>query len=548
MDTMAAILNRDPPDLSNYCSELPQSAGDIVRRCLEKRPEARFQSGRDLAFALRSTLQDRVEAAGRTGPDEKSIVVLPFENLSPDPDQEFFADGLTEEVISDLAKVRAIRVISRTSAMKLKGTDKDLRTIGRELNVRYVLEGSVRRAGDALKITAQLIDVITDTHVWADKYAGILEDVFEIQEKVSRAIVQALEIRLTPQEDRKIAERPTEDVKAYECYLRARSEMLRGPEECLKRALRMLEVGLDTFGGNVLLFTGIAEVYLQYYEYGIDTDDKILRNADRFARKVSELSPDSAEGHYLAGRIERFRGTALNAVRCFEQAFRANPDNIQNMLFLGHTYSHQLGQQRMAKPFMRRLAEIDPLTPLSLFALTMHRMITGDLDGAFDSCQKIFRLEPENWFSRLWAVYILLWQGKIDQALRLIEEVLQGRAENHAIQWCKFLELVLRGEKNEALGKLPEDTRLFFWNDPETPYLGADVFALMDERDKALDWIEHAINRGWINYPLFAHDDPLLENVRGERRFHDLMDRIKPEWTAFEAGIDLHSLPWAGDS
>jgi adenylate cyclase len=158
---------------------------------------------------------------------ERSIVVLPFANLSPDPDNEYFSDGLTEEIISDLSAVRALNVISRTSAMQLKGTTRDIRTLGRELGVRYVLEGGVRKAGDRLRITAQLIDARTDNHLWTEKFSGTMDDIFEVQERVSREIVNALNVTLTPDEDRRLADRPVRDARAYDLYLRARQTIRR---------------------------------------------------------------------------------------------------------------------------------------------------------------------------------------------------------------------------------------------------------------------------------------------------------------------------------
>src|SRR2546429_5147514 len=149
---------------------------------------------------------------------KRSIVVLPFANLSTDPDNAYFSDGLLEEVIADLSRVRALTVISRTSAVKLKQTDWDLRRIGRELNVRYALEGSVRRAGSALRITAQLIDVETEEHLWAEKYSGTVDDVFDLQERLSRQIVEALRTTLSPPEDRELAQRPIAHIRPLEYY------------------------------------------------------------------------------------------------------------------------------------------------------------------------------------------------------------------------------------------------------------------------------------------------------------------------------------------
>ena len=158
-------------------------------------------------------------------PPEKSIIVLPFENISPDPDQEYFSDGLTEEIITDLSHIDDLLVISRSSAMTFKGTKKTIPEIAKAVNVRYVLEGSVRKAGDNLRITAQLIDSITDAHMWAEKYTSVLDNVFDIQEKVSKSIVDTLKLKLSFQEKENITIKPTRNIQVYECYLKAKSNI-----------------------------------------------------------------------------------------------------------------------------------------------------------------------------------------------------------------------------------------------------------------------------------------------------------------------------------
>ena len=214
-ETMTAILREPAPELSLSGSDAPPELGRMLAHCLEKAPGERFQSASDLAFALRSALSGPAgvhslagvgEAGGRR--ERPSIAVLPFANLSPDPDQEWFCDGLTEEIITAVSKARGLRVISRNSVMTLKGARKTTREIGALLDVGHVLEGSVRKAGQSLRITAQLIDVTTDGHLWAERYGGTLDDVFDIQEKVARAIAEALQVRLSPEEDRRIGERP----------------------------------------------------------------------------------------------------------------------------------------------------------------------------------------------------------------------------------------------------------------------------------------------------------------------------------------------------
>ena len=202
---------------------------------------------------------------------EKSIVVLPFANISPEEGQEYFCDGMTEEIITDLSHVRELLVISRSSAMTFKGTKKTIPEIARAVNVRYVLEGSVRKAGKDLRITAQLIDATTDAHIWAEKYSGSLEDVFAIQEKVSRSIAEALKLRLTPDEERQLRSRPIPDVRVYDAYLRAYYEVWKFTPEGFDRAVRLLDQILEQAGEFALIHAGFGWFQALAYDFGIQS-------------------------------------------------------------------------------------------------------------------------------------------------------------------------------------------------------------------------------------------------------------------------------------
>jgi len=212
-----AILNDKPTPLSLLRSDIPSHIDQVIEKALAKKANERYQNIKELIQDLKLSI-----AFPKT---EKSIVVLPFDDMSPNKDNEYFSDGLTEEIISDLSQIHDLLVISRSSAMTYKGTKKKIKEIGQELNVRYVLEGSVRKAGNNLRITAQLIDAKNDTHLWANKYSGTLDDVFNIQEKVSRSIVDALTMKLSPEEDRRLTKRPIKNIQAYECYIKARQDI-----------------------------------------------------------------------------------------------------------------------------------------------------------------------------------------------------------------------------------------------------------------------------------------------------------------------------------
>ena len=206
-----------PPPIVTKRADVPEALAVLVERCLQKDPDDRPASAREILEVLDNLVSAHTRGPGSMVETEvPMIAVLPFVVVTAGQETDHFADGLTDEVITDLSMIKTLRVISRQSAMRLKGSDKDLRTIARELGARYVLTGSIRRAGSSLRITAQLVDARTDAQLWADKFHGALEDVFEIQERLSRQIVDALRLRLTPTEDRRLAQRPIGDLRAYE--------------------------------------------------------------------------------------------------------------------------------------------------------------------------------------------------------------------------------------------------------------------------------------------------------------------------------------------
>ena len=475
-----------------------------------------------------------VLAEASTGGDRKSIVVLPFDNMSPEPGDAYFADGLTEEIITTLSHVRSLRVISRSSAMVLKGTQKDVRTIGRELDVQYVLEGSVRKAGNDLRITAQLIDAISDEHLWAEKYDGVWGNVFEMQEQVSLSIVDALRLSLAPEEKQRLTERPIEDVRAYELYLMARREMWAGTADSLVRARRHLEHGLEILGENVVLLEGLAETHLTAYEAGVGATEARLSDARALVDRIRVLNPDSAYGHYFMGRMERFRGSCAKATEHWRRALAVEANHSASLSFLFHTYALQIGKPEYATPLIDQIVQQDPLNPLTWVSVFWYHMVNSELEEAEASLRKVSSIVgPSEWWE-MFDSYRLLWQDRREEALLGIKELIARDTPNLFTEWASLLRAALRGERFEVRTVFSEENWRFGWEDAEAVWLIASAAAFGGQADEALDWLEHAVDRGWINYPLFSQSDPLLENVRKEGRFQVLMDRVKREWEAFE--------------
>jgi serine/threonine protein kinase/Flp pilus assembly protein TadD len=524
--TVAAVLSRqllDPvPPITTLRPGLPPAIRAGIERALAKVAADRFADV--MAF---------VEAVEGVAPGH-AIVVLPFANLSPDPDNAYFADGLTEEVIADLSRVRALTVISRTSSIKLKDTGWDLRRIGRELNVRYALEGSVRRSGSALRITAQLIDVETEEHLWAEKYAGRVEDVFDLQEQLSRRIVEALRITLTPPEDREIAERPIADVRAYEYYQRARQEYYRYTAEGMAAARALAEHGLRVAGPNEALYGMLGTVYAWSPVVLLGADEETtLREAEACARKAFELNPRSAQGLSIMGQVAYRRGRPDDAVRLLTRACAADPNNPDAMHQLGGAYllGGRIGPMREV---CTRLVELDPLTPSNHCLLGLSWSLGGNPGNALPAHRRAVELDPRSTICRLCAGVALTLAGQTQEAAEQFDWLERQPADDHLARVAVRFHGGLRGDRTAVLSPLGGAERAMAESDEYWSYLTASAYALVGAEDEALGWLEHAVRvRGWIDYVYFTRHDRFLMGLRGSRRFGELMGVARERYERF---------------
>jgi len=532
-DTITAILSKDPAPLDGPSSAVPPGLQGIVQRSLEKRSEDRFSSAHDLALALNAVAGTLLTGRSPSDALAGSIVVLPFENLSPDPENAYFADGLTEEIIADLAKVRALRVISRTSAMLLRGSKKNVPTIARELKVRYVLEGSVRRAGQSLRITAQLIDAAADTHLWAEKYTGTFDDVFDMQEKVSRAIVDALRLELTPQEHQRIAERPIPNVYAYECYLKARREIWRLDGPSLDKAMEYLEQGLRAVPDNPLLLAGVGYVHFQRVNMGFAQEDS-LRKAEAFATRALELAPDLSHGHLVLGLIAAWhRGMIKTAIAHFDQVLKADP-NDQDALRWSGMFHAFVGRTAEAASMGERVIAMDPMSPMSYMPLAFSHWLDGRFDAALTVWERACRVDPGNPIVRLVGVHLLIPMGRHEEAIAMAERGEQEEQPTIFHRLALLWRYALVGDREKALSWMTPEALQTCRRDFVYSWYMACAYVMLGDADTTLDWLENAIELGFLNHRYLGEIDPILAPLRGDPRFRALMARAKEKQAEFE--------------
>ena len=462
-----------------------------------------------------------------------SIAVLPFVNLSADPENAYFADGLTDEVTADLSKLHALRVISRTSSMTFRTTTKDVKTIARELGVRYLLEGSVRRAGNRLRITAQLVDASFDTHVWADNYDGTLDDVFAIQERLARVIVDALKLRLTADEDRRLAARPSRNVHAYECYLQARQEGWRWRKDAIDHAIQLLRNGLAAVGDDVRLYATMGFAFLQYREAGIDFGERPLLEAESCAGKVFALEPGAASGLRLRGWIHYSRGRIQEAVHDLNAALDSDPSNADTLLLLSNCYLIS-GKVTTARQLIVRLIAVDPLTPLTRCMPAWADILDGKFAAAVEPYRQMFDMDPSNPMARLFYVWVLILNRRTEEIDRLVGTFPPEVRDTVPARLAEFLAHAVGGRRDRAHATVTPAIETAAATTDVFSRLLAQGYALVDMREQALRWLAVAVDRGFINYPFLTRHDPFFLDIRRDDSFRQLMETVRVRWKSFE--------------
>ena len=488
-ETIAAILKDPAPPATDSAAGVPAELDRVLLRCLEKDRARRFQSAQDLAFALTSIATGSVPVKAFPASNRASVAVLPFVNLSADPENEYFADGITEDVIAHLSKVRSLKVISRTSVMAFKKREQTLREIGERLGVATLLEGSVRRAGNRVRIVAQLIDRDSDEHIWADTYDRDLTDIFAIQTDVALQIAGALRAELSADEHSRIKTQPTQDVRAYELYLHGRHQLIQYTVESYMQSLRFFEQAVAQDPGFALAY---AEMAIAYVEMGSEAVGpfapiEAYARAREMARKALALDDKLGEAHGAMGLILftadfDWKGAERELLRALE----LNPGDTHAHDHYGWWCSAQ-GRADDALRAVRRARELDPLAHPTDVATELLR--AGRVGEALDEARHIVEAHPAIPRSHALLGWALIKSGRAVDGVASLERAV-ALAPGRTI----FL-----GQLGQAYGMTGNATRareiLRQLEDRATrervaPYHFAYIHAGLGEQDAAIDWLE----------------------------------------------------------
>jgi TolB-like protein/tetratricopeptide (TPR) repeat protein len=430
-ETTAAILMEEPPPLPASDVAVSAQIERIARRCLEKSPEARFQSTRDLAFALRQVASTQVPAPTSRGLQEAdseakpSIAVLPFGNLSADPEQEYFCDGMAEEIINALAHLDGLRVVARTSSFAFKDKHQDIREIGDALDVQTLLEGSVRKAGDRLRITAQLINVADGYHLWSESFDRKLMDVFAIQDEIALAIVEKLEVKLLGGERASVVKRHTDNLEAHNAYLVGLFEWNKMSPEGFVRCQELFQEAIDLDPDFAPAYARLADSFTSVTWWSDQPPAEALAQALPLVEKALALDPDLSHAHSVLGQWNSFfeRDWAAGE-RSLRRAVELAPNDALAQTYLALVLV-MAGRGTEASERARMALRLDPFSPTNTVWAGVVLLLSGNVDEGLSVIERQVATTPHLWMSRYWLSVGLALGGCFAEARVAAEKALE---------------------------------------------------------------------------------------------------------------------------
>ncbi len=509
--------------------DVPEAIDEATTRALARTPVDRFPSAADFAEELRaiqsggSTPPGGPAAVARSAPPKQSIAVLPLANMSADPENEYFSDGVTEEIINALAKLPGVQVASRTSCFAFKGKEVDVRQVGEKLGVAFVLEGSVRKVGNRIRLTAQLIDVANGYQLWSETYDRQLEDVFAIQDEISRAIVDALKVRLIA-DDKQLVQPTTDNLEAYTLYLRGRYFLNKSFSEVdLRKGLDYFEQALARDPDYAKAHSGIADIWSTLADDWVDPEEAYPR-AMESARKALELDPSLAEPLASIGKVRAwYEWDFSGAVDVLRQAVELNPNYAEAHFVLGSALP-SIGRLEDAIEAIRKALVLDPLAPHHGRWLGRMLLYAEDYDQAIEQSLKTLELEPTYFQSCHDIGTAHFEQGQPQEALKWYRQAQSLETAARAYDAYLVRALAAMGETEEAraiLERLEEQAK--------QSYLRAEVLAMghaaIGDFDRAFERLEEALESRSAGL-IYIHLDPGYKPLRADPRFDVFVEKV----------------------
>ncbi len=484
------ILNKDPLKPSELDRKISAQLDSIVMKMLEKDRDKRYEKIEEFFKDLQDAQKQisGIEQEGKT----KAIAVLPFNNISAEKESDYFSDGLAEELIMNLSRLKDMRVVSRTTSMQYKGVQKSVKTIGNELGVRYIIEGSVRKFQDNLRITAQLIDVEKDAQLWAETYKGNLADIFDIQEKVSKQIVDALMVKLTPMEKVVLEKRATLNPEAFDCYLRGRDFLYRRTKNSVQFAIQLFQKAIEIDPRYADAYAGLGEAYATLYQ-NFESKDIWLDKAIDSSLKALTYDSSLSEAYAALALAYFYKKSNEEAFEAGRKAIELDPNNFIGYWMLGRIY-HSTDRDKEALNLFKKVIELNP-----------------DFYSAYMDLRLVYEKLGE--------------REKVNEVLKTTEVVysryLSQHPDDSRAHMFFAIDLALLGKNEEAKKEAASAIELNP-TDPLMQYNAACFYSNAGEKSLAIETLKNAITAGYQDYEWIKRDSD-LNNIRNEPKFIELM-------------------------
>jgi len=460
--------------------------------------------------------QDIQAAAGTADVADRSIAVLPFADMSAESDQEYFSDGLSEELLNLLAKIPSLKVISRTSAFSFKGKNEDIRIIGEKLGVAYLLEGSVRKAGEKIRITAQLIKASDGVHLWSETFDRDMSDIFKVQDEIANAVVSKLKGQLLGNEVSIIKESKPE---VYNLLLESKFHDAKGTNEALMKASQLAEQALRLDSTDARVWEQLSKSYIGIWS---NNDDRNLQvryhdGALKAAERAITLAPNSPDGYMALGWVLYLDTEMAEAAKYYQRALEIDPNNNRGLIAMGGVFA-SLGDFTQANTIYKKSIDLDPLNASAYRNYSYAQLGTGDYQAALKSVEKSRSLEADNQYANLQYANCLMLTGANDRALQQLSAISDP-------YWKEYYQILIlknmdkEDESRKMLRKFEVENR------ESGPFQIAEIYAWHGEREKALDWLELAIkykDPGLIDVKV----SPLLKPCREDPRYKEVLKKL----------------------
>jgi serine/threonine-protein kinase len=515
-----SILNEEPKPVTSLRIDIPMKFAYIIKKALQKDLQKRFQGIGEFLSDLNAVKKNGESEAKEVLP---SIAVLPFVNMSPDPEDEYFSDGITDDIIAQLSKISELKVISRTSVMQYKGISKNIRQIGQELDVGTVLEGSVRHAGNQVRIVAQLIDARNEGHIWADTYDKEMTQIFAVQSDVAQNIAVALKAKLSSGEKERIEKKQTENTEAYQLYLKGRFYWNKRQVDDMRTAIEYFKKAIERDPDYALAYAGLASSYIVLSQHGIPQEECYAK-AQSAATRALGIDSTLAEAYATLGVIVTFHDYDWKgAEKLFIRALEFEPGNPSVHQWYSLTLSF-IGRSDEALSEIKRAQELDPLSLIINVNLGRVLYTMGQYDSAIEQYKNTLALDQNFPWAHLFLASVYAVQRRFDKALTEYEKVRSLVGSSPLALTYLGCMYARTGRRNDGLQVLEELLQMAQQGNAVSSGI-AFLYYELGEKEKAFEWLEK-VHQCRESYLLFLVTDPLWDDLRTDPRCIALLKKM----------------------